>query len=382
MFVSRTKIIADYWNGAAASDPIREHFWERGNTVATHNIQNGNIVDFRHTDHLGSPRLTTDSSGNVQGYQGTYPFGEEWYSVSRASRFKFTGYERDSESGNDYAIFRTYAPRLGRFSSPDPLHGSLADPQSLNRFAYVRNDPINFIDPLGLHECQPGEDHVIITTFDSEGNITGQTHGCNPPPAPGGGGGEGGTVVGSGAGGCFLVITQLGWLKRICPPKYSRPFGSEAPNPKEARWRELLERTLRVPWSVTAILPLVVAGPLASGGAAGTAAIVPTGSLKDWRNWTGCLGGGVGLSAPAGGRSVSGGPLMHGNLDKAPQILVGGSAGAGVQLTPGIGYGIVTNSAGTLGGPTVGTPGVSVTATASACSTLGKVVDSIKGWLE
>ena len=63
---------------------------------------------------------------------------------------KFTGYERDAESGNDYAMARYHISRLGRFNGPDPIAGSPADPQSLNRYAYVRNDPTNLIDPLGL----------------------------------------------------------------------------------------------------------------------------------------------------------------------------------------------------------------------------------------
>lgn len=47
--------------------------------------------------------------------------------------------------------FRYYGPRLGRFMSPDPLAGSVGDPQSLNRYAYVLNDPVNMVDPLGLN---------------------------------------------------------------------------------------------------------------------------------------------------------------------------------------------------------------------------------------
>jgi hypothetical protein len=46
--------------------------------------------------------------------------------------------------------FRYYNPRLGRFMSADPLSGSSGDPQSLNRFAYARNNPATFTDPLGL----------------------------------------------------------------------------------------------------------------------------------------------------------------------------------------------------------------------------------------
>ena len=47
-------------------------------------------------------------------------------------------------------MFRYHVNRLGRFSSPDPLAGSLANPQSLNRYSYVVSDPVNLTDPLGL----------------------------------------------------------------------------------------------------------------------------------------------------------------------------------------------------------------------------------------
>jgi RHS repeat-associated protein len=69
------------------------------------------------------------------------------------NNYRFTGYERDGapgESGNDNSVFRSHIARLGRFNRPDPIAGSIADPQSLNRYAYVANDPVNATDPLGL----------------------------------------------------------------------------------------------------------------------------------------------------------------------------------------------------------------------------------------
>ena len=109
------------------------------------------------SDHL-SVRLTTDGNGNVVGEQGHFPGvypersrrRESWYSISATTKWQFTTYERDAESGLDYAIFRYDSSRLGRFMSPDPLAGAIFSPQSLNRYAYVLNDPINLIDPLGL----------------------------------------------------------------------------------------------------------------------------------------------------------------------------------------------------------------------------------------
>jgi len=72
------------------------------------------------------------------------------YESRCTDKWQFTSYERDAESGNDYAMARYHVNRLGRFNSPDLIAGSVADPQSLNRFSYVRNDPVGLVDPLGL----------------------------------------------------------------------------------------------------------------------------------------------------------------------------------------------------------------------------------------
>ena len=68
-------------------------------------------------------RILTDSGGNLIGQRGSYPYGESWYETGTLTKVEFTTYERDSESGNDYATDRTYVNRLGRFSSVDPLPG-------------------------------------------------------------------------------------------------------------------------------------------------------------------------------------------------------------------------------------------------------------------
>ncbi len=123
-------------NGAALGSPTREYIYTGSQLTAK--IEAGATTYF-HADHL-SARLVTDSTGTVTGQQGHFPYGESWYGSS-VTKWKFTTYERDTESGNDYAMFRTHVNRLGRFSSPDPLAGSISDPQSLNRYAYTLNDP-------------------------------------------------------------------------------------------------------------------------------------------------------------------------------------------------------------------------------------------------
>jgi RHS repeat-associated protein len=110
-------------------------------------IANGAIT-YSHQDHL-SVRLTTDVNGNVLTQEGTFPFGEAWYQSGSGNKLVFTSYNRDSESGLDYALARYYDSRTGTFCSADPLAGSADDPQSWNRYPYARNDPIDKVDPSG-----------------------------------------------------------------------------------------------------------------------------------------------------------------------------------------------------------------------------------------
>ena len=160
---SGTKVIAEYASGAGVGSPTREYIYLRSALLAT---ATGGTTTYHHADHL-SVRLTTDTSGNSLGQQGHYPFGEQWYPTpppAPASKWQFTSYERDSESNNDHAMARYDINRLGRFSSPDLIAGSISNPQSLNRYAYVVNDPCNLTDPLGL---QPGCSFNIGISFQS-----------------------------------------------------------------------------------------------------------------------------------------------------------------------------------------------------------------------
>lgn len=105
------------------------------------------VAHYYHQDHL-SNRLVTNSSGGVAAEMGHFPFGESWYNAT-GDKLYFTTYEYDSESGNYYAMARYHVSRLGRLSSPDPIAGSTANPQSLNRYSYSINDPANITDPSG-----------------------------------------------------------------------------------------------------------------------------------------------------------------------------------------------------------------------------------------
>lgn len=115
---------------------------------------------FYHGDHLGSATVVVDPSGNVVERRTYYPFGQTRAQLGASTApYGFTGKELDVESGLFYYGARYYDPVVARFISVDPLYfeqpeKGLADPQMLNLYAYVRNNPVHNVDP-------DGEDVVI-----------------------------------------------------------------------------------------------------------------------------------------------------------------------------------------------------------------------------
>ena len=133
-------------------------------------------------DHLGSPRINTDATGQVISRHDYHPFGEEIARTGYGSdsiRKRFTEYERDIETGLDLATLRYFESRTGRFRSPDPynivfekndgrtqdeqksiLINYTAQPQNWNKYVYVLNNPLILIDPLGELWMMVGTDKV------------------------------------------------------------------------------------------------------------------------------------------------------------------------------------------------------------------------------
>jgi RHS repeat-associated protein len=136
----------------------------------------GDQVLWVHQDPVTKSQRLTDKDGVVVSWVDLDPWGGETSGQATSSSVnasvwrqphRFTTYERDG-NGGDEAMFRRYESKLPRFSQPDPYDGSydLADPQSLNRYSYTQNDPVNFTDPLGLEEC---------TEFDKNGACISRT---------------------------------------------------------------------------------------------------------------------------------------------------------------------------------------------------------------
>jgi RHS repeat-associated protein len=111
-------------------------------------------VDLRfiHNDHLGTPQVVTDESGQTI-WSATYlPFGEatvdedpDGDSSNYNFNIRFPGQYYDAESGLHYNYYRTYDPSIGRYLESDPI-GLLG---GLNTFAYVHANPLKFVDPFG-----------------------------------------------------------------------------------------------------------------------------------------------------------------------------------------------------------------------------------------
>ena len=134
-----------------------------GQLVAEYSTQQATTpqVSYLTSDHLGSPRIITDNTGNIIARKDFNAFGDETNSAQRTTtlgykpeeiRQDYTGYQKDDESGLEFAQARYYNNKHGRFTSVDPLTASanVKDPQTFNRYSYAMNSPYKFTDPLGL----------------------------------------------------------------------------------------------------------------------------------------------------------------------------------------------------------------------------------------
>lgn len=115
-------------------------------------------------DWLGTKRVQYSLTQGVEETCSSLPYGDSLSCNGfDATDHHFTGKERDAESGNDYFGARYYASRMGRFLSPDwsakvePVpYAKLGNPQSLNLYSYVWNNPLSRNDPDGHYTCADG----------------------------------------------------------------------------------------------------------------------------------------------------------------------------------------------------------------------------------
>ncbi|MEK6862516.1 MAG: RHS repeat-associated core domain-containing protein, partial [Nanoarchaeota archaeon] len=106
-----------------------------------------NQMFYYHPDHLGSTSVVTDERGRIIENNHYLPFGEILEKVNE--RYLFTGQELDPESQLYYYGARYYSPYLSKFTQPDTVIQDVYNPQNLNRYSYVLNNPYKYNDPSG-----------------------------------------------------------------------------------------------------------------------------------------------------------------------------------------------------------------------------------------
>ncbi|MEM6630839.1 MAG: SpvB/TcaC N-terminal domain-containing protein [Bacteroidota bacterium] len=114
-------------------------------------LEIGILDRYQYSNHLGSVSLELDGNASILSYEEYHPYGTVAYQMTNASvysttkRYRYTGMERDEESGLNYHAARYYMPWLGRWLKPDPSGVS----DGINVFAYTRNNPVSHIDSNG-----------------------------------------------------------------------------------------------------------------------------------------------------------------------------------------------------------------------------------------
>jgi len=143
------------------------------------------------TDHLGSVDAVLDEQGNVVERRDYLPYGQERFVHEELNapdtEQGYTGKELDDETGLNYYGARYYDPVTGRFITMDPLllnldkmsqaqrNAFLSNPQNLNMYSYVQNNPVRYTDPTGTIKKEASflSKLVSVFTYDNFGKGTG-----------------------------------------------------------------------------------------------------------------------------------------------------------------------------------------------------------------
>lgn len=125
----------------------------------------GNLYRYTLSNHLGSSTVEVDENAGIISYEEYHPYGTTAYQAvdkdikAVAKRYRYTGMERDEESGLYYYGARYYSPWLGRWTSCDPAGVRMSD--SMNSYLYVRGNPIVFVDSDGRRAATKEEAEFI-----------------------------------------------------------------------------------------------------------------------------------------------------------------------------------------------------------------------------
>jgi RHS repeat-associated protein len=243
-----------YWRGVEGNTLVEsntagtfqyEYVFFNGERVAQRNLTT-NIPNYYFADHLGSASVVTDNNGNIQDESDYYPYGgERVISNAAPQNYKFTGKERDNESGLDMFGARYYGNVIGRFMTADwaakPIDVPYADfgnPQSLNLYSYVKNNPTTLGDPDG-HDWASNIEYLSTAAGGLAGALIGGSLGAGAGTLalPGGGtigGGYAGGAIGAGLGagyGAAVGSAIVNTIKAVSSSKESESAPAPANQP-------------------------------------------------------------------------------------------------------------------------------------------------------
>jgi RHS repeat-associated protein len=207
-------------------------YWD-GQQIAFRSVDGSTYFD--HQDWLGTERARTNYQGATAATYFSLPWGDAYTpSITDANgdqdSLHFGELDQDAETSTEHAQFRQYNNAQGHWMSPDPYSGSYngGNPQSMNRYSYVLNNPLRFVDPLGLTiTCDWSAD---TDNADGSAGVTSGVETCEDDGGGGGGGDGGGGDPGGPTGGGGGAAPN----KSTCTISNGRTTGiapSQAPGP-------------------------------------------------------------------------------------------------------------------------------------------------------
>jgi RHS repeat-associated protein len=157
---STLRYVSDIYECKTSDTYCTMYIFGAGKRIASKTTQASPYLRYYHGDYLGSMSLTTISNGTKESAMYYYPYGETRTAESNppsSARYRYTDQEEDAETGLYNYVARHYDPVIGRFMSPDSIVPDYADPQSLNRYSYVMNNPLIYTDPTGQSYEEMGD---------------------------------------------------------------------------------------------------------------------------------------------------------------------------------------------------------------------------------
>ncbi|WP_068923245.1 SpvB/TcaC N-terminal domain-containing protein [Planobispora rosea] len=222
------------------------------------------LIRYQLGDHLGSTGLELDDRAQIISYEEYTPYGCSAYQAVRsqtetAKRYRYTGRERDEETGLSRHGARYYACWLGRWSSADPA--GLADGPNLYR--YARGNPVTLIDPDGRHAAEALDPQTVLTaatalqraaqawrtaTVVTAGATASAAPAAGPSAAPAAGGslaaGGAGALLAAHAAASAAMVLALRWHMQRAGSiaTYGNPYGMPARDAAFPALRSVQER--------------------------------------------------------------------------------------------------------------------------------------------